>query len=122
MILADTSIWIDHFRSPDQELQRRLGNDEIVMHPFVAGELALGPLPSRRKILSYLDGLPRVRSAQQDEVRQMVEAHALHNQGIGLIDAHLVAAALINPGTQLWTRDSRLRTIAAHLNIWCALP
>jgi predicted nucleic acid-binding protein len=117
MVLADTTVWIDHFRSLDAELRRRLSNDEIVMHPFVVGELALGPLPNRRKILAYLDHLPRLRTAQQDEVRQMIEAHSLHNRGIGLIDAHLIAAVLIHPGTQLWTRDAALARVAARLGI-----
>jgi predicted nucleic acid-binding protein len=122
MILADTTIWIDHFRSSDPELQLRLGNDEIVMHPFVAGELALGPLPNRRKVLAYLDHLPQLRPAQQSEVRQMVETRSLHNQGIGLIDAHLIASTLIETGTQLWTRDGGLRRVASSLGILASLP
>ena len=122
MILADTTIWIDHLNHGDTELQRRLLGDEILMHPFVAGELALGPLPDRKKTIPYLDSLPRVRVAQQSEVRHMIEAHALHNRGIGLIDAHLVAAALLNSGTALWTRDGKLRKIATRLNIDANLP
>ncbi|MGD0347074.1 MAG: type II toxin-antitoxin system VapC family toxin [Terracidiphilus sp.] len=122
MILADTTIWIDHFRSSDPELQLRLGNDEIVMHPFVAGELALGPLPNRRKVLAYLDHLPQLRPAQQSEVRQMVETRSLHNQGIGLIDAHLIASTLIETGAQLWTRDGGLRRVASSLGILASLP
>ncbi len=121
MILADTSVWVDHFRSPDRELERRLASDEIAMHGFVAGELALGPLPMRNKILLYLDCLPQIRGARQDEVRRMIETHALHSQGIGLIDAHLLAAALIHPGTQLWTRDRSLRRIAGRLGVLCPL-
>jgi predicted nucleic acid-binding protein len=117
MILADITIWIDHLNRGDLELQRRLHGEEILMHPFVAGELALGPLPDRRKTILYLDSLPRVRVARQSEVRHMIEMHALHNRGIGLIDAHLVAAVLLNPGTELWTRDGSLRKIAARLRI-----
>ena len=122
MILADTSVWIDHFRSPDPELQKHLANGEILMHPFVTGELALGPLPNRKKILTYLDLLPCVPAAQQSEVRQMIEARSLHNRGIGLIDAHLIASALIRPDTQLWTRDRSLRRIAKGLGILAKLP
>ena len=122
MILADTTIWIDHLKHGDSELQRRLHGDEILMHPFVAGELALGPLPDRKKTILYLDSLPRVRVAQQSEVRHMIEMHALHNRGIGLIDAHLVAAVLLNPGTVLWTRDGNLRKIAAGLKMDASLP
>ncbi|HEY6490990.1 MAG: type II toxin-antitoxin system VapC family toxin [Terracidiphilus sp.] len=121
MILADTSVWIDHFRKTDAELQRRLVAREIAAHPFVVGELALGPLPNRSRVLFYLDHLPAVRTAQQQEVRQMVETHTLHNLGIGLVDAHLLAAALITPGTELWTRDTKLRKVAAKLGILCGL-
>jgi hypothetical protein len=60
--------------------------------------------------------------ARQSEVRHMIETHALHNRGIGLIDAHLVAAVLLNPGTELWTRDGSLRKIAARLKIDTNLP
>jgi len=122
MILADTTIWIDHLNHGDLEFERRLNNQEIVIHPFVAGELALGPLPDRKKTLLYLDNLPRVRVAQQSEVRTMIEACALHNRGIGLIDAHLIAAVLLNPGTVLWTRDGKLRKIAIRLKMDANLP
>jgi predicted nucleic acid-binding protein len=122
MILADTTIWIDHLNHGEPELQRRLRGYEILMHPFVAGELVLGPLPDRKKTILYLDNLPRVRVAQQSEVRHMIEAHALHNRGIGLIDAHLIAAVLLNQGTELWTRDGNLRKIAARLRIDSNLP
>jgi hypothetical protein len=117
MILADTSIWIDHFRSADPELQRQLHNGEILTHPFVVGELALGPLPGRTKALAFLDLMPCVRNAHQDEVRRMIEAHSLHNRGIGLIDAHLLASTLITPNTQLWTRDSCLKRIARSVGV-----
>lgn len=122
MILADTTIWIDHLNKGDLEFERRLNNQEIVMHPFVAAELALGPLPDRKKTILYLDSLPRVRVAQQSEVRYMIEAYALHNRGIGLIDAHLIAAVLLNPGTVLWTRDGKLRKIAIRLKMDANLP
>ena len=122
MILADTSVWIDHFRSPDPELQRQLSNDAIAMHPFVVGELALGPLPQRKKVLAYLDNLPHLRVASQQEVRHLIETSSLHNKGIGLIDAHLLAAVLITPGTLLWTRDTCLRKIAARTGVLAPLP
>lgn len=92
------------------------------MHPFVVGELAVGPLPNRKRILEYLDHLPRLRTANQDEVRMLIEARSLHNRGIGLIDVHLVAAALITPGTELWTRDTSLRMIAKRLGVLANLP
>ena len=122
MILADTSIWIDFFRSGNPHMQQKLADDEIAMHPFVAAELALGSIKSRRKTLEDLDGLPQVEVAYLDEVRSMIETHKLYSKGIGLTDAHLLASCLITSGTQLWTRDSRLRKVALALGLNANLP
>lgn len=92
------------------------------MHPFIVAELALGPLPNRKKSLLYLDLLPRARTAQQVEVRQLIESRSLHNRGIGLIDAHLIASALISPGVQLWTRDACMKRVSKPLGILANLP
>lgn len=117
MILADTSIWVDHFRSGDDELRKLLTNRQIAMHPFIVGELALGSLRERAKTLAFLDMLPQMRVARLDEVRQMIEMRSLYSQGIGLTDAHLIASVLINPPMLLWTRDKRLSSIAESLGI-----
>lgn len=117
MILADTSIWIDHFRTANLKMHDLLTREQIAMHPFVAAELALGSLRNRTSTLLYLDLLPQVQVAQLSEVRHVIEAHALYSTGIGLADAHLVASCLLNPGTQLWTRDGRLERAARTLGI-----
>jgi predicted nucleic acid-binding protein len=122
VILADTSVWIDHYRSRHPELGRLLQREEVFMHPVVAAELALGSLRDRGRTLLYLDLLPMARVAQLSEVRRMIEAHALYAKGIGLTDAHLVASCLLTPGTQLWTRDRRLRGIAESLGVNAKLP
>jgi predicted nucleic acid-binding protein len=122
MILADSSIWVDHFRAGNDELRMQLTNRNIAMHPFIVAELALGSLPQRTSTLGYLDWLPQLRVARLDEVRQMVEMRSLHRRGIGLIDAHLIAAIFINPATLLWTRDKRLRALAEALSIHANLP
>jgi predicted nucleic acid-binding protein len=122
VILADTSIWIDHLRSVDLEMLWQLDKRNIVMHPMIVAELALGSLRDRAETLAFLDWLPSVRVARLDEVRQMVEARSLYCRGIGLIDAHLIASAIINPPTLLWTRDKRLRGIAESLGICANLP
>ena len=122
MILADTSVWIDHLRSGNEEMRKQLENARVVIHPFLIGELALGSLRERTKTLAYLDGLPRVRVARLDEVRQMIEARSLYSQGIGLTDAHLIASIFVTPSTQLWTKDKALRRIAEALGIHARLP
>jgi predicted nucleic acid-binding protein len=117
LILADTSVWIDHLRSGNKEMRRLLNQGHIVIHPFVIAELALGTLKERAKTLALLDLLPHVRVAQLSEVRSMIEARHLYGLGIGLIDAHLLASVLLHPSTLLWTKDRPLRKVAEALGI-----
>ncbi len=98
-------------------MRRHLDQGSIVIHPFVIAELALGSLRERSKTLALLDLLPQVKVAQMDEVRLAIEARRLYSWGIGLIDAHLIAAVFINPPTRLWTKDKRLRRAAEGLGI-----
>ena len=121
MILADTSIWIDHLRLGNKELRKHLQDGNVVIHPFVIAELALGSLQERTQTLALLDLLPQVRVAQLNEVRLTIEARSLYSRGIGLIDAHLIASVLINPPTLLWTRDKQLRKLAEGLGIHAGL-
>jgi predicted nucleic acid-binding protein len=121
LILADTSIWIDHFRSgnrsTNKEMRKLLNEGQIVIHPSVIVKLALGALRDRNKTLALLDRLPQVQVAQLSEVRRMIEARRLYSLGIGLTDAQLIASVFINPSTLLWTRDKRLRRAAEGLGI-----
>ena len=122
MILADTSIWIDHLHHANLDLLQHLERGRIVMHPFIVAEVALGSLHNRRKTLALMEELGRVEVVHLDEVRSMIEVHSLYSHGIGLTDAHLLASCLITPGTQLWTRDSRLRRVAQALGVHAELP
>lgn len=117
MIVADTSVWIDHLRSGDRELRDRLNRGEIAIHPFIVGELALGLLSDRAGTLALLDRLPEVRAAQAAEVRHAIETRDLFGRGIGLVDAHLIASVLISSPARLWTRDGRLRKVAEELGV-----
>ena len=103
-------------------MQTLLDNGQILMHPFIVAELALGSLQDRQKILGELDKLLRVKVAALSIVRQMIETRRLYSKGIGLTDAHLVASCLLTPGTKLWTRGARLRTVAQSLGIDAGLP
>jgi predicted nucleic acid-binding protein len=117
LILADTAIWITHFRRDDAEMRMQLNQRNIAIHPFIVAELALGSLGNREKTLRMLERIPQVKLAQLGEVRRMIEMHEFFSRAIGLTDAHLVASALITPSTQLWTRDRRLREVALALGI-----
>jgi predicted nucleic acid-binding protein len=122
MILADTSVWVDHFRKKDDELYRQLRRGNIAIHPFIVAELVLGNLPGRRKTIADLDLLPMVKTARMSEVRTMIESRSLFQRGIGFVDVHLIASTFITPHTVLWSRDKRLRDIAATLGIDADLP
>ena len=122
MILADTSVWIDHFRAGNKELQRALNSGQIVIHPWIVAELASGSLRDRAKTLAMLDLLPQVRVARMTELRLTIEARHLYNLGIGLTDAHLIASVFLNPPTLLWTRDKQLRRVAESFAIHANLP
>ncbi len=102
-------------------MRKHLNQGQVVVHPFVIAELALGSLQDRTRTLALLDLLPQVRVAQLSEVRLTIEARRLYALGIGLIDAHLIASVLINPPTLLWTRDQRLRKAAESLGIHAEL-
>jgi predicted nucleic acid-binding protein len=121
LILADTSIWIQHLRSRMSEMEARLRDGQIVMHPFIAAEISLSSLHNRRERLAELDALWQVKVAGLNEVRQMIESHALYSKGIGLTDAHLLASCLLSPGTRLWTRDKSLEQAAQALGVARAL-
>ncbi|MDO1582194.1 type II toxin-antitoxin system VapC family toxin [Rhizobium oryzicola] len=113
MILVDTSIWIDHFRSPDDELRRIIEENRLLCHPFVIGELALGSLKNRNEVLDVLLAQRQAVVATHEEVMLLINRHSIFSMGIGYTDAHLLASVLLDRGTALWTRDKRLMA-AAH--------
>ena len=116
MILVDTSIWIDHLRRGDRQLAVRLEAGDVVCHPLVIGELACGSLSRRHEILELLAALPRTGQATHEEILVFIEKRHLHGGGIGLIDAHLLYAAVAE-GHVVWTRDASQRQCAARLGI-----
>ncbi len=113
MILVDTSIWIDHLRSGNSVLATLLQNEAVCTHNFVIGELACGNLSNRTEVLSLLQALPRLVSATDNETLFFIEQQNLMGRGIGYVDSHLLAAAVIR-GIPLWTKDKRLMAIATE--------
>ena len=117
MILVDTSVWVDHLRHSNSELAGLLQQSQVVIHPFVVGELALGNLQQRHNVLAALQNLPAATVATDAEVLGLVERDALHGIGIGYIDAHLLASARLSANCKLWTLDKRLHVAAAGLGV-----
>ena len=121
MILVDTSVWIDHLRSPEPKLQDLLQNDEVVTHPLVRLELALGSIADRKKMLNDLSLLVQARVGGTDELFALVELRRLYRRGIGITDLHLIASALLDRSILIWTRDRRLGEVADELGIRAAI-
>jgi predicted nucleic acid-binding protein len=111
VILVDTSIWIDHLRHGNPPLVSLLQNEAVCIHDFVIGELACGSLRNRAEVIGLLQSLPRLASATEDETLFFIEQQDLMGRGIGYIDAHLLAAAVIR-GLPIWTKDKLLMVVA----------
>jgi predicted nucleic acid-binding protein len=117
MILVDTSVWIDHFRAADAQLQSLLLSQRVLTHPFVIGELALGGLKRRAAIIHDLQNLPAAAIATPDEVLLFIERQKLASSGVGYVDTALLAATTLTPGATFWTRDKTLRSITQRCGL-----
>ena len=117
MILADTSVWIDHLRRGDERLSAALDADQVLTHPFVIGELACGNLRKRTELLDMLSRLPATQTATDDEVLTFIERKRLIGRGIGIVDAHLLASVALSTPARLWTRDRQLKAAATELKL-----
>lgn len=115
-MLVDTSVWIDHLRRGNARLAARLEAGDVECHPFIIGELACGSLRRRREVLSLLSALPRVSEAAHEEVLVLVESGRLLRRGLGWVDVHLLASALLSD-TVIWTLDRTLGAAARRLGI-----
>lgn len=116
MVLADTSVWVDHLRQGDAILAALLEAGEISCHPFVAGELACGALRNRSEVLRLLLALPALPKLDDAEALAFIDRHRLMGTGLGLIDVHLLASCLL-AGTTVWTRDATLSRAAEKLGV-----
>ncbi len=116
MVLVDTSVWVNHFRKGDIQLQELLLNGEVVCHPFVIGELACGNIKNRSEIMLLLQALPESPTIDFAEYLYFIEKNNLSGIGIGFVDVHLLASAKLF-GISLWTNDKRLKETAVKLKI-----
>ena len=117
MILIDTSVWIEHLRKGNRALAHLLNNNQVLIHPFVIGEIACGTFADRDEILARLKDLPALPKADESEALYCIERHQLMGLGLGYIDVHLLAATLLAPQTRLWTQDNRLKAAAKKMNV-----
>jgi len=118
VVLADSSVWIAHIRSAaEPELVRMLGQKNVLCHPLISGEVAMGSFKDRTALLDYFDDLKRPTLGSDAEVRRFIESKRLYGRGVGYIDAHLLVSVRLTPGTLLWTRDKRLHELALELGL-----
>lgn len=119
MILVDTSVWVDFFRGRDRaaELAGHLESNLVLLHPWVLGELVLGGLgPRRKSVIADLKRLPAAPLVPDEEVLELILARELSGRGIGWVDVHLLAAALVAE-CGLWTFDGALGAVAQDLGV-----
>jgi predicted nucleic acid-binding protein len=119
LILVDTSIWVEMFRSGrfKAELATLIQNDQLCTHPFIIAELSCGSLPNRKQTLLEFDKLIALPTIPTADVRHMIEARKLFSKGIGLIDAQLLASCMTTSGTRIWTMDAPLGRVAESLGV-----
>jgi predicted nucleic acid-binding protein len=116
MILVDTSVWIDHLHSADEDLKELLLSGQVCIHPYVLGELSCGNIRNREEILSLLKSLPGIDSVLDEEVFMFLEERKLYGKGLGFVDIHLLASAMVFQ-VPVWTRDKSLKRVAGELGI-----
>lgn len=116
MTLVDTSVWVDHLRNNNDELAKILNEGTVLMHPFVIEELACGSLSDRQTFVGLLEALPVAPIAEHEEVLKLITNEKLYGTGLGCVDAHLIASALL-AGSTLWSLDKALLHGAARLGI-----
>ncbi len=116
MILVDTNVWIKHLRESNDELIEQLNIGFVACHPFIIGELACGNLSNRVEILTLFQALPSTPTAEPIEILNFIESNSLMGRGLGYVDIHLLASAIIG-NVVLWTLDRRLNEAATELRI-----
>lgn len=116
MILVDTSVWVAHLQKGMIWLKTLLIEGKVICHPFIVGELACGNLKNRTHILLLLQSLPMAIQAEHEEVMRFMENYSLIGKGLGYIDIHLLASALLTK-VPIWTLDKRLTEISSRMGL-----
>ena len=118
LVLADTSVWVAHFRRANALLQSLLAMDQVLCHPLIVLELACGTPPApRERTIGDLKKLQQGIVATTDETLTLIEREQFHDSGCGAIDMALLASVLLTPDTLLWTLDKKLGALAARMGV-----
>jgi predicted nucleic acid-binding protein len=118
LVLVDSSVWVAHFRKPNQALQSLLLADQVLCHPLIVIEIACGTPPSPRdRTLRDLRQLRSAIVATSDETMALIEREELHDTGCGAVDVSLLTSVLLTLNACLWTLDRSLSSLAHRLNV-----
>jgi predicted nucleic acid-binding protein len=118
LVLADTSVWVAHFRRANALLQSLVAMDQVLCHPLIVLELACGTPPApRERTIGDLKKLQQAIVATTDETLTLIEREQFHDSGCGAIDMALLASVLLTPDTLLWTLDKKLGALAARMGV-----
>jgi predicted nucleic acid-binding protein len=116
MVLVDTSVWVAHLKYGNIGLEPILNDGHVFCHQFIIGELACGNLRNRSEILSLLRALPMANMADHEEVMHFIENYNLMGKGLGYIDMHLLASAILTK-ISLWSLDKKLNEVSSKLGL-----
>jgi predicted nucleic acid-binding protein len=105
--LIDTSVWIQHLQTPNKKLSQLLAENQVLVHPFIVGEIFIGHIRNREEVMTLLGYLPQIKTATELEVQELVQKHRLFGRGLGWIDCHLLASTLLQ-GSDLYSNDKAL--------------
>lgn len=112
MVLVDTSVWVDHFKSRNEQLVALLHAGLVACHSFVVLELACGTPPDRQEIIERLGDLQSIQQVTDEELLGFILINKLYGRGCGVVDLALLAAVKIQPQTSIWTFNKRLNALA----------
>jgi hypothetical protein len=124
MVLVDTSVWIRALSNRPPfvtELDRLLDLGDVAGHDLVYGELLIGDRGGRKKLLAEYKHMFQAATIPHSEVVTFVEHRRIHGRGVGWIDIHLLASAIVD-GLILWTADPRLLTLADEFGVAHRIP
>jgi predicted nucleic acid-binding protein len=117
-VLADSSVWVAHFRKSNGLLQSLLATDQVLCHPLIVLELACGTPPApRERTLGDLKKLQQAVIATTTETLELIETEQLQDLGCGAVDMSLLASVLLTPDTLLWTVDKHLDDLATRMSV-----
>jgi predicted nucleic acid-binding protein len=119
MVLVDTSVWIRFLanRAPyAMALDKLLSIGEVTGHELVYGELLIGDRGGRRTLLAAYEQMHQASLVPHSDVVTFVRDRGLYGRGVGWIDIHLLASALVGR-LQLWTADPRFAALAKQLGV-----